>query len=106
MIKSEYSQPKASQHWGFCSEKCYAIDESYSQKLKETKLDLLTNEECKILGRTQRANSDIEFCAGKKNFYPKTNVYLRMQNKKGKFWFKMVVRFKIVCNHIKMQKLI
>lgn len=93
VVRNEYSKPKASQHWGFCSEKCYGNDENYSEKLKETKLDLLTNEECKILGKQQKANPDVEICAGKKTFYPKTKVYLRMQNKKGKFWFKLVVRF-------------
>ena len=89
----EYSRPTASLHWGWCSERC-GTKSTNPDKLKETKVNVLRPNECKELGKEQRVNLDWEFCAGKKNFYPKTKAYFRIYSrKKNKFWYKQMVTF-------------
>ena len=88
MNKLEYSRPTASRHWGWCSESCHTKAEFFSNRLKETKVDVLTEKECRILGKQQKANLKYEFCAGNKKAYPKTKVYRRVHDKKNRrFWY-------------------
>ena len=97
MNRLEYSRPTTSRHWGWCSEKCHTIAKLYSNKLKETKVDVLTLQECTILGKQQRVNLHYEFCAGNKRLYPKTKVYRRIYDeRKRRFWYKVEVRLKLI----------
>ena len=97
MNRLKYSRPAASRHWGWCSEKCHTIAKAYSNKLKETKVDVLTLQECTILGKQQQVNLNYEFCAGYKRLYPKTKVYRRIYDKrKRRFWYKLEVRITLI----------
>ena len=62
--------------------------------LKETQIDILSLEECKVMGKGMNVNPRLELCGGKKRVYPKTDVYYRTYSKKKKnFWFRLNVSF-------------
>ena len=97
---NEYSRPQSSKNWGMCSEHCNR-DPGISKTLKEAQLDILTAEACKILGKSERVNPNLELCAGKKQFFPTVSVYRMMYSQNTeKYWFKLKVNLTILkCNY-------
>ena len=93
---NEYSRPQSSKNWGMCSGHCNQ-DSDISKTLKEAQLDILTSKACKLLGKSQRVNPNLELCAGKKQFFPAVSFYRMMYSENSeKFWFKLKVNFIIL----------
>ena len=75
------TRAKRAKDWGFCSPLCDS--QSLSQHLMETKLDILTPEECnKFNSATLFYRDDAEICAGNKIMYPTIKVYIRKKLRK------------------------
>ena len=93
---NEYSRPQSSKNWGMCSGHCNQ-DPGISKTLKEAQLDILTSEACKLLGKSERVNPNLELCAGKKQFFPTVSLYRMMYNQNSeKYWFKLKVNLTIL----------
>ena len=92
----EYSRPTASRNWGWCSGRCNT-DTRMAKNLKETQINILSFEECKVMGKGMNVKPSLELCGGKKRIYPKTDVYYRTYSKKKKiFWFRLNVSFNLM----------
>ena len=75
------TRAKRAKDWGFCSPLCDS--QSLSEHLMETKLDILTPEECnKFNSATLVYRDDAEICAGNKIMYPTIKVYIRKKLRK------------------------
>ena len=82
MKKLQYksaSRPTSSKHWGWCSNNCY-LNSHGSQRLQEAKVDVLTSEACKVLGRVEKANPVLEICTGRKHLFPRIETYIRLED--------------------------
>ena len=95
MKKLDYellSHPTASRNWGWCSENCYQSKEFHRpQRLQEVKVDVLTRDACRYLGRAENANPKLEMCAGRKTRYPVIETYIRLKDS-GHTWYERKVR--------------
>ena len=60
--------------------------------LQETKLDLLTPEQCDEFAKDMEANRTHEICAGKKNYFPTIKKFKRLRSAKRKdyYYFKSI----------------
>ena len=103
---NEYSRPESSKNWGMCSGHCNQRSR-VSETLKEAQLDILTPKECKLLGKSQGVDPNVELCAGKKRFFPTVSLYRMMYSRNRKIQrFKLKVRIKILkINHFSLIKL-
>ena len=77
-------KPSYEKHWGWCRETCSKTDseiDSESKKaLQETKIELLTEEQCVEMASNLRANGTHEICAGRKNYFPKVLKFVRIKS--------------------------
>ena len=83
----EMSKPSTVKNWGWCREHCSKNERDRvtpQKKLQETKLSILTDNECKDLGKTVHANVSLELCAGQKNYFPTVKKFKRIKNKRTK----------------------
>ena len=95
-MPNEYSQPQSSKNWGMCSGHCNQHSR-VSETLKEARLDILTPKECKLLGKSQVADPNVELCAGEKRNFPTVSVYRMLYSRNRKIQrFKLKVRIKIL----------
>ena len=91
------SRPTASKNWGWCSENCYRGKEFHRPKtLQEVKVDVLTRNACRYLGRAENANPKLEMCAGRKTRYPVIETYIRLHHS-GHTWYERKVRKHDLC---------
>ena len=67
----EMGRPTHDKNWAWCRSTCQDVRPNLSKSLQETKLDLLTPEQCEDLGSAMETNGTTEICAGRKNLYPK-----------------------------------
>ena len=77
-------KPSYQKNWGWCRETC-SKDPNHSEKIKakalqETKIDLLTEEQCEEMGLNLGANGTHEICAGRKNYFPKVLKFVRVKS--------------------------
>ena len=88
-IPKEFGRPTSDANWGWCNKWC---DDStgpmQSPKLLETRLDLLTKEQCEDLGVDLMANGAIELCTGKKTKFPHIYQFRRVLTKRNRVTFK------------------
>ena len=88
---AEAGRPSFTKNWGWCREACNNNQLALSDKLLETKLDILPPDLCQDLGKSLEANSTIELCAGKKNFFPSIMLFKRIKSPKTKsYYFKLL----------------
>ena len=78
-------KPSYQKNWGWCRETCSrtkseADKEIQAKSLQETKIDLLTEEQCEEMGSNLRANGTHEICAGRKNYFPKVLKFARVKS--------------------------
>ena len=102
-MPNEYSRPESSKNWGMCSGHCNQHSH-VSETLKEAQLDVLTPKECKLLGKSQGVDPNLELCAGKKLFFPTVSLYRMKYSRNRKIQrFKLKVRIKILkINHFSL----
>lgn len=80
--RREFSLPTSDRNWGWCADWCKPNKkQTGSQYLQETEMDLLNDRQCDILGYTINANVSYELCAGKKQVFPKVQVFNRLENR-------------------------
>jgi len=70
----EAARPTPTHNWGWCTDWCGEV-QSAAQKLKETSLDILFDDECEHLGADLDSKPNIELCTGKRKTFPKIEVY-------------------------------
>ena len=81
--KSTITRVRRAKHWGFCSHLCEKKSEASS--LQETKLDVLTPQDCARFNTTMLSyREEGELCAGNKLAYPKMDVFVRYRLRKPK----------------------
>ena len=78
-------KPSYQKNWGWCRETCSkSVSESdreiKAKALQETKIDLLTEEQCEDMASNLRANGTHEICAGRKNYFPKVLKFVRRKS--------------------------
>ena len=78
-------KPSYQKNWGWCRETCSkTVSESEreikAKALQETKIDLLTEEQCEDMASNLRANGTHEICAGRKNYFPKVLEFVRRKS--------------------------
>ena len=87
-------KPSYQKNWGWCRETCSKtykqhIIEVKAKALQETKVDLLTEEQCEEMGSNLGANGTLETCAGRKNHFPKILKFVRVKSVvNNTFYFK------------------
>lgn len=79
----EAAKPSFTKNWGWCREAC-GKNLALSNKLLETKLDILPPDLCDELGIHMEVNSTTEICAGKMNLFPKILLFKRIKDPKTK----------------------
>ena len=73
---------RRAKHWGFCSDRCNTNSDSHN--LKETKLTVLTIDDCVRFNSSRLLyRDDGELCAGSKTPYPVMKVYTRKKLRKS-----------------------
>ena len=73
---------RRAKHWGFCSDRCNTNSDTHN--LKETKLTVLTIDDCvRFNSTTLGYRDDGELCAGSKTPYPVMKVYTRKKLRKS-----------------------
>ena len=73
-------KPSYQKNWGWCRETCSKTDSESKKALQETRIDLLTEEQCEEMGSNVRANGTHEICAGRKNYFPKVLKFVRVKS--------------------------
>ena len=84
---SEMGRPKVDKNWGWCRATCLERTPSLANVLQETKLDILSQSECKVLGSEMGANVTMELCGGKKNYFPKVWKFKRVHSRRSNRYF-------------------
>ena len=87
--QSEIMRPTSKKDWGWCSRTCNNFD--VARTLQETKLDLLTLNQCSDFDSDLYFNRKNELCAGKKNYFPEVWKFKRNQSaRKKSYHFKKI----------------
>ena len=87
--QSEIMRPTSKKDWGWCSRTCNNFDAA--KTLQETKLDLLTLNQCSDFDSGMQFNRKNELCAGKKNYFPKVWKFKRNKGaRKKSYHFKKI----------------
>ena len=81
----EMGKPSYQKNWGWCRETCSRTAseterEIQAKALQETKIDLLTEEQCEHMASNLDANGTHEICAGRKNYFPKVLNFVRRKS--------------------------
>lgn len=89
--EGEMSKPTYDQNWGWCRPTCLKPNATLAEKLQETVIDLLTPEQCEDWGMIMDFNRTIEFCGGRKNYFPTVLKYKRIKSlKHNNYFFKSI----------------
>ena len=84
------TRPTFKKDWGWCRSTCNQKP-SMAKNLQETKLNLLSREQCSDFAESLLFNHTYEFCAGKKNYFPKIWKFKRIKkNGEKSHHFKLV----------------
>ena len=87
--QSEIMRPTSKKDWGWCSRTCNNFN--VARTLQETKLDLLTLNQCSDFDSEMHFNRKNELCAGKKNYFPEVWKFKRNQSaRKKSYHFKKI----------------
>ena len=79
--KKFITRVKRAKNWGFCSDRCNTDHKAHN--LKETKLTVLTIDDCARLNSpTLGYRDDVELCAGSKTPFPIMKVFARKKLRK------------------------
>lgn len=88
--QSEIMRPTSKKDWGWCSRTCNNF-RGVARTLQETKLDLLTLNQCSDFDAEMQFNRKNELCAGKKNYFPEVWKFKRNQSaRKKSYHFKKI----------------
>ena len=94
----EMSNPTLVKNWGWCRGICQQKGPTNSDVLMETKIDILSKDECADLASDLSVNATTEICAGHKNYFPKIQKWKRIRNtKKNSYYFRPM---KTVTNYL------
>ena len=83
----EMGRPGFDQNWGWCRATCQNLHHSLASQLQETKLDILTSQQCVDMGKEMEPNKTSEICAGKKTYFPKIIKFKRIKRLKSMSYF-------------------
>ena len=84
------ARPTYKKNWGWCRSTCNE-KKRMARNLQETKLDLLTSDQCSDFESTLMPNRTHELCAGRKNYFPKVWKFKRMRSiGKKTYHFKLI----------------
>jgi hypothetical protein len=89
--QSEIMRPTSKKDWGWCSRTCSNFGQNAARTLQETKLDLLTLNQCSDFDSEMAFNPTNELCAGKKNYFPTVWKFKRNKSaRKKSYHFKKI----------------